>query len=1194
MIHLHYANRLENLIEPLAGVIAEQQRADPLERVTIVVPNRVQEQFVKHRVAEAIGIAANLDLPFLRNFLGDSVRAANPTLRILDLEELELVLFQSLRTALRSQSREFDAPRRYVETAQATPEEREFRTVRLARQMAWLFREYSIARRPMLHRWFTNTSSGETDSSPTEQWQKHLWISTFDGNGYLRPEWTENAESKWILLPYAFDKLSKSELSSTLPPTLHVFGLAYAGQGYLKIFAQIAELIDLHIYTMNPCREFWEDVVQPSRFARASWARRAAKLGANLEQPGDPFNLDAGDDTPALRLWARPGREYIRTLNELTDCVFDAHFTDDDHSPASLLGELQQDILNRAPERKAGEHTLLDNDGSIRFLACPGMAREVEIVANEIWSLLERDPIRLHQIGVLVPDALYADYLPHLESAFARLHRLPTNIVSRGAGSESRIGEAVTMLLRLPLGRFTRDELMNVLSHPALRGAAQEWDIERAGRWCDELGIFLGADADDLANTYIPRDNYHWDQGLRRLALGVFMGNEPDQEPRFYAAPDASEYLPLSTSQDDVSAVAAFVTAARSLLFDAIRIRSLRLTLTQWSALLTNLIASQIHTNDPADERARDLCMRALQSIADSEFTSEPVSYRIAHEIVSARLSELQSPRAQFRESGIAVGPISALRSVPFRAIFLLGLNEAQFPERDRRDPMDLRVARVAGDVSPTERDRYLFLETLIAARERICLSYTAREPKTGDRLEPSSVVRELQFILRGYVGVDTLSEMTIEHPLSRYDTDYFRDIQSEVKSNTSIVTRGLVSYDSDARRGALMTALRRDASDYCRNLALPGRDDPIYALLPTPARDALRPLLRMTAPSRPPNGEAGIPAELSLPIAALRKFLECPIQGAAQYALGIYDDDAEDLELSQNEPIAHSILHRTTLMREVFWKARGDTQLAATEYVKALRIAQLMGRAPAGPFAEAAERTDRATMANWIDQAHRAGCAKLDRWHEVRMGRGDEFATADRLVDELLVPLRIPGSDGTVRDRMVRIHGALGFISPGGDASLRLVLRDRPKVKDFLWAFLSALVLTAAEEMSAKHFHAIVAGAGKNKSWHEIRNWTCPSIERAREYLSDLTTDLLFGKNHYFLPIEAVEDVHKEIRRRDDVDLVDIVNETRDNEFAKCSSDYGPIRDARRFAPPTNEALRDLMRRRFELIGGMFVHGKD
>ncbi len=528
-------------------------------------------------------------------------------------------------------------------------------------------------------------------------------------------------------------------------------------------------------------------------------------------------------------------------LNELTECTFDAHFTHlDHHNPASLLGNLQEDILNRAPERISGASDLAD-DRSIRFLACPSIAREAEIIANEIWSMLEqgrtdREPIRFHQIGVIIPDAQYQDYLPHLQSAFTRLHQLPTNIVNRGSGSESSVWEAVTLLLQLPLGRFSRDEMLHLMNHPVIRGEDGELSNDQAARWCKDLGVFFGADATDLHDTYLPPDTYHWDQGIRRLALGVFMGTEQDQEPRFYSNSESIEYLPYETQQDEIPAVAAFIKKARELLSDAMEIRSHSLTLAQWSLLLGDLLVTYIRVQGPADERVRERCIEAIESIVSPELASTPVGYQIAHEIVAARIVELQSQLAQFTESGIAIGPLSALRTIPFRAIFLLGLNEGQFPERDRRDPMDLRLMRRrAGDVTPTERDRYLFLETLLAARDCVRLSYVARDSKTGDRLDPSSVIRELQFILHGYVSSHTLERLTIDLPFSRYDSDYFPDLPSQGLHPS----RSLPSYDSEARRGATFAALREDVVRHgCGGFPLPGRDEPIYRPIPERAHE--------------------------------------------------------------------------------------------------------------------------------------------------------------------------------------------------------------------------------------------------------------------------------------------------------------------------------------------------------------------
>src|SRR3977135_4362925 len=99
MIHLHYSNRLETRTAPRAPAVAEHQRRKPLEPLSIVVPSRVVEQFVKYRLAETIGVAANLKFPFLRSYLAEILTTAEPKLKILDADELQLILFECLRNS---------------------------------------------------------------------------------------------------------------------------------------------------------------------------------------------------------------------------------------------------------------------------------------------------------------------------------------------------------------------------------------------------------------------------------------------------------------------------------------------------------------------------------------------------------------------------------------------------------------------------------------------------------------------------------------------------------------------------------------------------------------------------------------------------------------------------------------------------------------------------------------------------------------------------------------------------------------------------------------------------------------------------------------------------------------------------------------------------------------------------------------
>jgi len=1197
MIRLHYSNRLENLVAPLADAVAAAQRGDPLAKIPIIVPNRSIEEFIKFRLAERLGVAANLRFPFLRAYLAEIVQKADPAIRVLEANQLQLVLFQFLTTAVQRADPEFAPVRDYAAGSHAEAD-RELRLFQLAERIARLFQEYSISREPMIRAWRGGRQFTRAPFDETERWQRHLWLAVFDDFGAVRGEWTAGGDYRWMLLPEAFNTVRTESLRPVLPQTLHIFGLPSPGPAFARIFAKLGELVELAIYALNPCQEFWEDV-QDSRgaIARQGWARRADRVGTAIDDSEDPFALTAQDDSPALSRWGRPGREHIRLLNELTECDFDPHFSDPSDARSSLLASLQHDILVRAPGNSPDRDSRGGESGDgIRILACPGIRREVEVVANEIWALVKRNdeaatgsPIRFHEIAVLIPDAACDAYLPQVETVFAAQHQIPVEVVSRSYSRESRVAEAIELLLKLPRGRFTREEMLRLLRHPAITGDDPDLDIERWNQWCAELGVFFGADGSDLANTYIPPDLYNWDQALTRLTLGVFMAGEPGGELRTMDGPGGRSLSPLEVRQDEGPGAARLIRTARSLIADALAMRRARLSLSEWSRLLAGLIGSYLKVTDATDQRVRDRCLGEIEAIAAPGLDTAAVPYAIAYEVAMARISSLGSQQGRFTARGVAAGSLAALQSIPFKAIFVLGLGEAVFPEHAPRDLLDLRLARRrAGDVSATERDRYRFLEALLAAGERLFLSYVERDAQTGDPLEPSAVVRELQSILHSYVDDETLERLTVKHPLSRYDLAYFPDLRGDGDS-----AQELVSFDPDARRGARMTALRRDLERHCEGAPLPQRAELSDAMSPE-VRDRLRASLGRIEIPAPAGSRVDVAEEISLPLSALRRFLECPLQGAARYALGMLDDD-EIPEDAEDEPLAQSTLDRTRLLRETFWAARGNPQRLRDEYRRIFRIAQMKGRAPAGPFAEAATGADLGLLIDWSVQAREAGASDLDEWREFRIGHTAENETGDQIAIlpdiELEAPIIGPG--GKSLTRRVKIYGSAGTVAPGLGAAIQCVVRTEPKARDFLGPALNAIALAAAGQPVPGSFRAIVLGRSGDEvrrpaPW--LRTFVPPSRDAARDYLAMLVAEMMSGRHDYFLPIEAVAAARTEMEKPEAArDAVDAVDRVRDTKPPACSSDSGPIRNARSFDPPGESEIIEIIGRRYGPIRVIF-----
>lgn len=1183
MIFLHYSNQLESLIAPLADAVDAHQRRSPLAPFSTIVPNRAIEEFVKLRLSARLGVAANLRFPFLRRFLRELVgRASAETIAVLESAELRIVLFECMRAMRGGGEAAIPAITAYARAGSAEQSDEELRLFQLAATLADLFREYSVSRPEMLERWKNRQDLKGAPFEDVEKWQRQLWKRVFSDDLSVRDEWLAKRKPRWMMLSDAMGAIPDAQLERVLDHPIHTFGPGYVGPGYARILARLGILTDVHIYALNPCMEFWEDVALYSDLERRKIvAIHHREKSQALEREGDdPFGLDSTWDNSALRLWARPGREYVRILNELSDCDFTSHFVRPaTGGKASILARLQDDILTRAPEPSAASDPKAGaGDVGIRFLACPSVAREAEIAANAIWSLMHgaaNEKPRFHEIAVMFPDRLESEYLTAIKSAFKRLHEIPIDIVNQPLISESRVAEGIVLLLALPLGRFTRDEMLRVVTHPAIAGLDPENDVVRWPEWSRALGVFFGADAHDLEGTYLPKDLLHWDQALKRLALGVFMAGETSGCDQFFRDRNDSEYLPYELGQDEAQAVAAMIRLARSIIADAREIRSSRLRLGQWAQVIGAFVRSHVQPDDAGGERMRDFIASTIEGMATPEIADTPMPYSVAREYVSALISERESNRARLMERGVAIGTLSALRSIPFHSVFVLGMNEGDFPDTSRLDSLDLRGARRrAGDVSRAERDRYLFLEAILAAREHLFISYVSQDARTGETSEPSTGVRELQFVLRGYAGEDVLRDMTVEHPSSRYDLRYFPDLRRE-----NCADQALQSYDTQARHAARMKALRDDLARHCGGVTLPGRDEPVLEMIDEPIRSRISSALSLS--ELPALKQSVDGAEFSVSIGALRRFLECPIQGAARYALGFEeDDDAADVGI-EDEPMAQSVLGRTVLLRKVLWKSDCDLKSALAHYKRDARLATAHGDRPSGVFAKSTAAADQERLRHWIEDLRKA---KFTRSRPVRLGSADRFEERAEVLPDIRLEFESKRADGSVVQRRVRLYGSLGNLNPDHNVAAQAVLGKEAKPKHFLEAYFAALALSAAGKHSGGFEALVFASDG---AFRKVFN--TPGVEDARKYLAGLVSDLFSGRNHYFMPLEAVDRIWKKVGKKTADDLVGEMEDLRDTEFWPCSSDYGPVRDARHFETPPIAEIEEILRRRFAPIASIF-----
>lgn len=866
MLQIHYSNRLEVLLDHLLGVLA-RPLADPLAPERVVVQHPGMGRWLAQELALRTGVAANLELPLPAVALWDLLGLWIPDLPIRAQWErgpLTWRIFALLEEL--APDPDLAIPALYL-----AGEARELKTYQLARRIADLFDQYLVYRPDMALAW----ESGQTLPlrDPATVWQARLWRELAERIGIGPGARHRAALFQTLELSLAEGRPPRA----ALPERLLLFGLSTLPPVYGRLLAGVAEYLPVHLFVLSPCREYWADLVDDGRLARAR-VRDLAQGG-----PGRADLLEVGN--PLLASWGQVGKNLQDTLVELGGQET-ADYREPD--PHRLLGLLQSDLLN-ARDRRAltpGDRYLLEaTDRSLQVHACHGPRREVEVLHDRLLRLFEELPgLRPRDILVMAPDIdLYA---PHVEAVFGTdppggPRAIPYAIADRRLAAEQPLLAALEALLRLPDSRLRAAEVLGWLGVPAIarRFGLDPRSLERVRTWVAESGVRWGLDAAMRAELRLPEEDANtWRFGLRRLFLGYALPPEgrlfqdvlpyPDLE-----GPEAEALGGLQGFIDTLAHWRAELVAPRPL--------------GDWTATINRLMGDLL---DP-DQDEETLLQPLRQALEQLRLDAQAADFdrALGPDVLRSELGawlEGGGPAQRFLTGRVTFCNLVPLRSIPTRVLCLLGLNGSDFPRDQRPMGFDLMANHPQpGDRSRRADDRQLFLEALLSARECLHLSYVGRDQRDNGVKVPSVLIEELLAYIReafrfspGEGPEETpgpKDRLVVEHPLQPFSRRYFDR--------------------SDPR-------LYSFRDDWC--LAAQARPEPGWVGF-------------LTAPLTPIPAPGGAAGPETLEIEELIRFLRAPTAWFLTHTLGLAGPDREPA-LEESEPFVPDALESWTLRQRL------------------------------------------------------------------------------------------------------------------------------------------------------------------------------------------------------------------------------------------------------------------------------------
>ena len=709
-----------NQLEELARVFCEEIYSGNhsiFEQEKVVVQTKGMELFLRKYIARNTEIAANIETPFLNRFVRDIMQAALDSAEYKQFcisseqfspEVLKWRIFDELQTNLEK----YPEAEKYIKDSSYC--------YQLSVKLAETFDRYI---------WYHNDMLEEWRQKKGTHWESQLYLALTEKTGPSPDLFFSNVLT-------GSKKIRKELLSGHYS----LFGIGSMPPILLNLCNALGKEVDVHLFYLNPSHEYWGEIIS-----------QKSELKNDLPPLNNPFFANLGT-------W---GREFFQNTLELMDGTERDCFVSPLSKDKSVLHLVQEDIFNNEIRQQVEKE--LSSDRSISIHNCHSKRREVEILQDQLLLAIKELKIRPEDIIVMAPDI--NAYAPIIEAVFSSGKLKDSyNISDRSLVSLSNTAETLERIIKLHSARCTAEEIISIIDSLPVREnfSLDETGLKNIKEFIGKAKICWGENAETrIEFSQTAFNEFSWEEGLDRLLLGYASDAEDSHE---------TPWLPAANIYGDKAEQLGVVCFIVKNLFKWRRFCKNEHSAAEWSSLLNEIIDT-MYSKAYSFRKESDFLKRNisawLKKAESAQFTAE-FSVKVLLEEMASFLGGLSDSRG-YLSRGITFCSLVPMRSIPAKVIAVLGLAAKDFPRTEPNNGLNISTARKKGERSRLLEDRYLFLETLLAARERLLLFYPGQGTNPKVSCTPSASLEDLMNYLKKYFSIEETKHFRHAH-----DSGYF------------------------------------------------------------------------------------------------------------------------------------------------------------------------------------------------------------------------------------------------------------------------------------------------------------------------------------------------------------------------------------------------------------------------------------
>ncbi len=746
MFNLYQSNDFNVLKKTLIELLFNNRYKNYLLKEIIIIPNYNISFNIKLYISRYLGICANYKFYLLDQFIDWIFQIFIPRKYNIDyFNKFNLIwIIMSILPKL-IDLYEFHIIKKYL-----SYDNKKSKLFSLAVVLADLYNKYLVYRVDMIHYWENIKSVDELDIH--HKWQCLLWKEIIYYI-YIKDNCVlHKAQMYYVFINIINNNLKISSFLKHLPQDIYLFHISYIPPVYLHVLELLSKYINIHYFIINPSKLYWYDqsFFQVFFSEKNKFVYKTVLSHKNILFPDNYLNLRI------INLLLLNYGKFLSNYLYLLD-----HFCINNilifvkKTPKTLLQIIQHDILynkihdisNNKNNNEKNKRYISYKDHSITINACNGYLREVEILYDYIIYLLLHKKYHVNDIIVVVNNlSLYVNYIKAIFDYSIYRKYLSYVILEKENEIQLNILNNFIQILNLPNIELNISSLKNILLN--------KYILDKFHINDDELKIILIIISDiqiiNLINqeyNFDKIDYFTWEHTIKCILLGYAMDTDiivwNNIKPYYYIN---------NMYYNDI--IEKFIKLVYLLLYYKLML-SKKYIFSVWidigKAILSDffvtklLIKYPVITNKILDMLIINYNYSSYSSlITNTLFINIILIYLKPHK--ENKLLSINK---------INFCTFKSVHGIKKKVICLIGMNNT-YPKNIYINDINLMLNKSYWtDKDPVDWDKYIFLEFLISAQERLYISYINFSFITYKQCLPSFVIKNIiDYILSNFLYI--------------------------------------------------------------------------------------------------------------------------------------------------------------------------------------------------------------------------------------------------------------------------------------------------------------------------------------------------------------------------------------------------------------------------------------------------------